>query len=120
MWDLSDPVSGIIDKKARNLEKRKVRSLGGRERKGRSEGVGGSHTHTHKHTHTQTHTHTHTQNKLMALKETVDTGTQLDKDQKEAVMRLDEVTIQLELVKDLQKQFAAVTVEVCVCVCVCV
>ena len=73
VWDLSDPITGIIDKKARNLEKRK--------------------------------------NKLMALKQTVDAGAQLDKDQREAVMKLDEVTIQLELVKDLQKQFTAATLD---------
>ena len=43
----------------------------------------------------------------------------LDKDQKEAIMKLDDVMVQLEMVKDLQKQFASVSVEVCVCVCVC-
>ena len=98
-----------------------------------------SETHTHTHTLRHTHAHTnflcfslthchhlptpppppppslkHTQNKLMALKETVDTGAQLDKDQQEAVTRLDEVTIQLELVRDLQKQFATAIVDVSV------
>ena len=216
MWDVSDPVStasGIIDKKARNLEKRKVLCvyvlvLCVQEPLFRAGHfyeqdtlciivlmeLPPSHTHTHMHTHTQTlsvshshtaihpllspphtrtHTHTlrhthahtnflcfslthchhlptsslsethtpshtcthklslflthtlpsppypppslkHTQNKLMALKETVDTGAQLDKDQQEAVTRLDEVTIQLELVRDLQKQFATAIVDVSV------
>ena len=73
-----------------------------------------THAHTHMHTHTYIHTHTHTcsQNKLLLLKESMDQGTQLDKDQKEAVMKLNEVLIQLELAKELQKQFATLSLEV--------
>ena len=65
-----------------------------------------------------THRPVSPQNKLMTLKQNVDVGAQLDKDQREAVKRLDEVTIQLEVVKDLQKQFTAITVDVSVSVCV--
>ena len=66
---------------------------------------------THTHTLTPSHPHTLTQNKLLVLKENMD---KLDKDQKEAIMKLDDVMVQLEMVKDLQKQFASVSVEVCV------
>ncbi|CAI8027881.1 Caprin-1 [Geodia barretti] len=75
-WDLADPVAtanGIVDKKARNLEKRK--------------------------------------NKLITLKQSIETGAKLTPDQEDAVSKLGEVNIQLEMVKDLQKQFAAVTTE---------
>ena len=48
----------------------------------------------------------------MSLKESIDSGAQLDRDQQEAVRRLHEVTIQLDLVRELQKQFAAFSTEV--------
>ncbi|XP_064400637.1 caprin-1-like isoform X2 [Halichondria panicea] len=57
----------IVDKKKRNLEKRK--------------------------------------NKLESLKEGLDSGTRLDTDQIAAVAKLNDVSIQLELIKELQKQF---------------
>ena len=73
-------------------------------------------THTHSHTHTltltHTHTHTHTQNRLVSLKESEEQGTQLEKDQLDAIAKIENVTIQLELVKELQKQFQALSVEV--------
>ena len=52
------------------------------------------------------------QNKLVTLKESEDSGAKLDKDQKAAVKRLDEVSIQLEVVRDLQRQFASFSQEV--------
>lgn len=85
----------IVDKKKRNLEKRKVpwvypcyrtclhmlRSL--------------------------------LQNKLESLKEGLDSGTRLDTDQIAAVAKLNDVSIQLELIKELQKQFTTLQSDVC-------
>ena len=42
----------------------------------------------------------------------MDQGTRLDKDQLDAVQKLSDVSLQLELVKDLQKQFATLNTEV--------
>ena len=146
--DLGDPVAtanAIVDKKARNLEKRRVRgiifctyilSLS----------LSLFHTHSHFHSLSLSLTHslslslslTHSlslslshslslslsltlslplspQNKLMALKQSIETGVKLTKDQEEAVMKLDEVNIQLDLVRELQKQFMGVTTEVKKC-----
>jgi len=72
----ADPMSlaiGVIDKKARNLEKRK--------------------------------------NKLSSLKDSLDSGTKLDKDQMDAVTKLENVSTQLELVRELQKQFSTMSVD---------
>lgn len=51
------------------------------------------------------------QNKLTALKEGNDMG-ELDRDQKEAITKIKDVSLQLELIRDLQKQFSQVEAEV--------
>ena len=54
------------------------------------------------------------QNKLESLRDNLESGSsRLDKDQLAAVAKLDEVGIQLELIKDLQKQFTTLQSEVC-------
>ena len=53
------------------------------------------------------------QNKLSTLKEQLDDGNQLDRDQQDAVSRINEVVIQLDLLKELQKQFCQLTTDVC-------
>ncbi len=61
------------------------------------------------------------QNKLITLKENaLGSADALDKDQQEAITKIKDVHVQLDLVKDLQKQFGSLQTEVCVCVCVCV
>ena len=58
------------------------------------------------------------QNKLMTLQESADQGEQLKRDQEEAIAKLGEVQLQLDLVKDLQKQFFSLNVEVSItCMC---
>ncbi len=52
------------------------------------------------------------QNKLTQLRVCQKDGTTLDKGQEEAITKIKDVDIQLELVKDLQKQFAGVQSEV--------
>ena len=54
------------------------------------------------------------QNKLLSLQESADQGEQLKRDQEEAIAKLGEVQLQLDLVKDLQKQFSSLSAEVCV------
>lgn len=51
------------------------------------------------------------QNKLIALKESEDAAG-LDKDQREAITKIKDVTLQLEVVRDLQKQFSLAEAEV--------
>ena len=62
------------------------------------------------------HTHTHTlithQNKLSILKDNLDSGVALDKDQLDAVTKIEQVSTQLELVKELQKQFTTMSADV--------
>ena len=53
------------------------------------------------------------QNKLVTLKENAQSGTDaLDKAQQEAITKIKDVHLQLELVKDLQKQFGSLQAEV--------
>ena len=52
------------------------------------------------------------QNKLLSLQESADQGEQLKRDQEEAIAKLGEVQLQLDLVKDLQKQFSSLNTEV--------
>lgn len=48
---------------------------------------------------------------MTSLKES-DEGDVLDRDQREAITKIKDVTVQLELVKELQKQFTAIETEV--------
>ncbi len=41
----------------------------------------------------------------------------MDKDQLDAITKIDEVTIQLELTRDLQKQFVSLSADVRACTC---
>ena len=52
------------------------------------------------------------QQKLTALEESLMNGKELDKDQREAVTKLPDVSVQLDLARDFQKQFQSVQVEV--------
>ena len=52
------------------------------------------------------------QNKLLSLQESADQGEQLKRDQEEAIAKLGEVQLQLDLVKDLQRQFSSLNTEV--------
>ena len=52
------------------------------------------------------------QQKLTALEESLIKGKELDKDQREAVNRLPDVSVQLDLARDFQKQFQNVQGEV--------
>lgn len=52
------------------------------------------------------------QNKLLTLQESAEHGEQLKREQEEAIAKLGEVELQLELVKDLQKQFNSLNSEV--------
>ena len=52
------------------------------------------------------------QNKLSILKDNLDSGVALDKDQLDAVTKIEQVSTQLELVKELQKQFTTMSADV--------
>ena len=52
------------------------------------------------------------QNKLLTLQESAEHGEQLKRDQEEAISKLGEVQLQLDLVKELQKQFTSLNSEV--------
>ena len=52
------------------------------------------------------------QQRLTALEESLIKGKPLDKDQKEAVTKLPDVSVQLDLARDFQKQFQHVQAEV--------
>ena len=59
-----------------------------------------------------THTLITHQNKLSILKDNLDSGVALDKDQLDAVTKIEQVSTQLELVKELQKQFTTMSADV--------
>ena len=54
----------------------------------------------------------------MTLQESAEQGEQLKRDQEEAIAKLGEVQLQLDLVRDLQKQFNSLNVEVHTRMCI--